>query len=129
MAKERCVGPPEPPALSGDGPRAKATNRSTVRDVPDPGDFCVRPETPAAKVVVKILTLKVRRFFVVDGEPFKNRVKSEVTDYLKIAGGAATATTDLDDLEATEDTPEAEAVTVPATPEPEQVDLDSLEDL
>jgi CBS domain-containing protein len=59
---------PEPPALSGDRPRAEATNRSTVRDVMTPGVFCVRPETPAAKVVEKMLALKVRRLFVVDGE-------------------------------------------------------------
>ena len=62
------VGSPEPPALSGDGPRAEATNRSTVRDVMTPGVFCVRPETPAAKVVEKMLALKVRRLFVVDGD-------------------------------------------------------------
>ena len=62
------VGSPEPPALSGDGLRAEATNRSTVRDVMTPGVFCVRPETSAAKVVVKMLALKVRRLFVVDGD-------------------------------------------------------------
>jgi len=62
------VGSPEPPARSGDGPRAEATNRSTVRDVMTPGVFCVRPETPAAKVVEKMLALKVRRLFVVDGD-------------------------------------------------------------
>jgi CBS domain-containing protein len=64
----RHVGTPEPPARSGDGPRAEATNRSTVRDVMTPGVFCVRPETPAAKVVEKMLALKVRRLFVVDGD-------------------------------------------------------------
>ena len=62
------VGSPEPPALSGDGPRAEATNRSTVRDVMTPGVFCVRPETSAAKVVVKMLALTVRRLFVVDDD-------------------------------------------------------------
>jgi CBS domain-containing protein len=59
---------PEPPAFAGGGPRAEATNRSTVRDVMTPGVFCVRPETPAAKVVEKMLALKVRRLFVVDSE-------------------------------------------------------------
>jgi CBS domain-containing protein len=59
---------PEPPAFSGDGLRAEAPNRSTVRDVMTPGVFCVRPETPAARVVEKMLALKVRRLFVVDGE-------------------------------------------------------------
>jgi CBS domain-containing protein len=59
---------PEPPALSGDGPRAEVPNRSTVSDVMTPGVFCVRPETPAAKVVEKMLALKVRRLFVVDDE-------------------------------------------------------------
>ena len=62
------VGSPEPPALSEDGPRAEATNRSTVRDVMTPGVFCVRPETSAARVVVKMLALKVRRLFVVDDD-------------------------------------------------------------
>ena len=61
------VGSPEPPALSGDGPRAEATNRSTVRDVMTPGVFCVRPETGAGKVVEEMLALRVRRLFVVDG--------------------------------------------------------------
>ncbi|MCI0464260.1 MAG: CBS domain-containing protein [Gemmataceae bacterium] len=32
------------------------------------GVFCARPETPAAKVVEKMLALKVRRLFVVDGD-------------------------------------------------------------
>jgi CBS domain-containing protein len=59
---------PERPAFAGDGPRAEATNRSTVRDVMTPGLFCVGPETPAAKVVEKMLALKVRRLFVVDGD-------------------------------------------------------------
>ena len=62
------VGSPGPPALSGDGPLGEATNRSTVRDVMTPGVFCVRPEASAAKVVVKMLALKVRRLFVVDDD-------------------------------------------------------------
>ena len=32
------------------------------------GVFCVRPETLVAKVVEKMLVLKVRRLFVVDGD-------------------------------------------------------------
>ena len=32
------------------GPPAEPTNRSTGRAVMSPGVFCVRPETPAAKV-------------------------------------------------------------------------------
>lgn len=59
---------PDMPAFSGDNPQADATNRSTVRDVMTPGVFCVRSETPAAKVVAKMLALKVRRLFVVDGD-------------------------------------------------------------
>jgi CBS domain-containing protein len=59
---------PEPPAFSGDGPRAEVPNRSTVSDVMTPGVFCVRPETPAVKLVEKMLALKVRRLFVVDGD-------------------------------------------------------------
>ena len=62
------VGSPEPPALSGDGPRADVTDRSTVQDVMTSGVFCVRPETSAAQVVKKMLALKVRRLFVVDVE-------------------------------------------------------------
>lgn len=39
----------------------------TVRDVMTPGVFSVRPETPAADVIERMLALKVRRLFVVDG--------------------------------------------------------------
>lgn len=59
---------PEPPAFSGDSPQAEAPNHSTVRDVMTPGVFCVRPGTPATKVVEKMLALKVRRLFVVDND-------------------------------------------------------------
>jgi CBS domain-containing protein len=59
---------PERRAFPGDGPRVEVSNHSAVRDVMTPGVFCVRPETSTAKVVEKMLALKVRRLFVVDGE-------------------------------------------------------------
>ena len=59
---------PERPVFSEDGSRGAATGRATVGDVMTPVVFCVRPETPAAKVVEKMLALKVRRLFVVDGD-------------------------------------------------------------
>lgn len=39
-----------------------------VQDVMTPAVFCVRADTPAAKVVDKMLALNVRRLFVVDDE-------------------------------------------------------------
>ncbi|HXG09196.1 MAG TPA: CBS domain-containing protein [Gemmataceae bacterium] len=57
----------ERPVFSEDGARDEAPNRVTVRDVMTPVVFCVGPETPAAKVVEKMLALEVRRLFVVDG--------------------------------------------------------------
>lgn len=57
---------PESRAISGDNSWAETANRCTVREIMTPGVFCVHPETPAAKVVEKMLALKVRRLFVVD---------------------------------------------------------------
>lgn len=45
----------------------EAASRALVREVMTPVVFCVEPETPAAKVVEKMLALGVRRLFVVDG--------------------------------------------------------------
>lgn len=86
--------------------------------------------TPRKRLKVNTQSLigKRLRIEVADGEEFKGRVKSEVRDYLKVEGGAQAEPTDLEDLEADAETPEAQTVTVPAA-EPEQVDLDSLEDL
>lgn len=53
---ERGVGGSEP----GDA--------APVRDVMTPGVFCVHADTPAGKVVEKMLALNVRRLFVVDDE-------------------------------------------------------------
>jgi CBS domain-containing protein len=66
----RLMGSPEfyerlgRPVFSDGGP--DAGDRVTVRAIMTPVVFCVRPETPAAKVVEKMLALKVRRLFVVD---------------------------------------------------------------
>jgi CBS domain-containing protein len=53
-------------AFTADGPGPEAAGHFKVRDIMTPGVFYVRPETPAAKVVEKMLALKVRRLFVVD---------------------------------------------------------------
>ena len=58
----------ERPVLSEQASQVEATGRATVRDVMTPVVFCVGPETPAAKVVEKLLSLKVRRLFVVDDD-------------------------------------------------------------
>jgi CBS domain-containing protein len=58
----------EQPVFSEDGSPDDGDRRHTVCDVMTPTVFCVRPETPAAKVVEKMLALKVRRLFVVDGD-------------------------------------------------------------
>jgi CBS domain-containing protein len=58
----------ERPEFPEAGARGEATNRATVRDVMTPVVFCVGPETPAAKVVEKMLALEVRRLFVVDDD-------------------------------------------------------------
>jgi CBS domain-containing protein len=57
---------PKRPAFSEDGFGDEATGHCSVRDVMTPGIFCVRPETPAAKLIRKMTGLKVRRLFVVD---------------------------------------------------------------
>ncbi|MBN9522692.1 CBS domain-containing protein [bacterium] len=46
--------------------RAEAAAPGAIRDVMTPAVFCVHAETPAAKVVEKMLALNVRRLFVVD---------------------------------------------------------------
>ncbi len=46
--------------------RVEPGGETSVRDVMTPAVFCVRPDTPAAKVVEKMLALNVRRLFVVD---------------------------------------------------------------
>ena len=56
----------ERPVFYEDGARDEATARAAVRDVMTPVVFCVGPQTPAAKVVEKMLALEVRRLFVVD---------------------------------------------------------------
>lgn len=45
---------------------AVADDQLSACDVMTPGVFCVAPDTPAAKVVEKLVVLGVRRLFVVD---------------------------------------------------------------
>jgi CBS domain-containing protein len=49
-----------------DGFRGDRTRQWSVRDIMTPEIFCVRAETPAAKLNEKLTGLKVRRLFVVD---------------------------------------------------------------
>jgi CBS domain-containing protein len=58
----------ERPVFADDDAPADLSDRTPVRDVMTPAVFCVRPETPAAKVVEKMLALTVRRLFVVDDD-------------------------------------------------------------
>jgi CBS domain-containing protein len=53
------------PLARGDG-GAEPSDRAPVRDVMTPAVFCVHADTPAVKVVEKMLALNVRRLFVVD---------------------------------------------------------------
>jgi CBS domain-containing protein len=53
-----------PLAMEGSG--SEPDGRTPVRDVMTPAVFCVHADTPAAKVVDKMLALNVRRLFVVD---------------------------------------------------------------
>ena len=55
------------PLARGDG-GAEPGDRAPVRDVMTPVVFCVHADTPAVKVVDKMLALNVRRLFVVDDE-------------------------------------------------------------
>jgi CBS domain-containing protein len=55
------------PVFSENGSVHAPAQRGTVRDIMTPAIFCVASDTPAAKVVKKMLGLKVRRLFVVDG--------------------------------------------------------------
>ena len=60
-------GPLTRPEFSEVIPWDDADHRSTVSDIMNQAIYCVRPETSAAEVVEKMLALKVRRIFVVDG--------------------------------------------------------------
>lgn len=51
-----------------DGFQVEGVDRTRVRDLMTPAVFAVAPETPAAQVVEQILSLKVHRLFVVDGD-------------------------------------------------------------
>lgn len=53
--------------MAGGGVPA-APRPGKVSDVMTPAVFCVRPGTPAGKVVEKMLALRIRRLFVVDGD-------------------------------------------------------------
>ena len=55
-----------PPGRAGGGTEPGDT--PPVRDVMTPAVFCVRTDTPAAKVVDKMLALNVHRLFVVDDD-------------------------------------------------------------
>jgi CBS domain-containing protein len=60
-------GPPGRTDFRGAAARAEPTDRPSVGDAMTPVVFCVGPGTPAAMVVEKLLALRVRRLFVVDG--------------------------------------------------------------
>jgi CBS domain-containing protein len=60
------VSSPEGPVLPEDGAGGEPSTPANVCDVMTPVVFCVAPDTPAAKVVEKMLALGVRRLFVVD---------------------------------------------------------------
>lgn len=62
--------------------------RLTVREVMTPVVFCVRPDTPAAQVVEKLLGLRVRRLFVVDDDGVLVGVVSAVDVLRKLRRGA-----------------------------------------
>ena len=55
-----------PPGRGGGG--SEPATSAPVQDVMTPAVFCVHADTPAAKVVDKMLALNVRRLFVVDDE-------------------------------------------------------------
>ena len=57
----------ESPPGQGNG-RTEVGCESTVRDVMTPAVFCVHTDTPAEKLVDKLLALNVRRLFVVDND-------------------------------------------------------------
>src|SRR4051812_50205768 len=52
--------------LAQEGCGSEPGDRAPVRGVMTPAVFCVHADTPAAKVVEKMLALNVRRLFVVD---------------------------------------------------------------
>lgn len=58
----RLLGAP----LSSGESRFEPGDGTPVRDVMTPGVFCVHSDTPAGKVVEKMLAFDVRRLFVVD---------------------------------------------------------------
>ncbi|HEY8505613.1 MAG TPA: CBS domain-containing protein [Gemmataceae bacterium] len=54
------------PAAGEGGQVSEEARPAMVREVMTPVVFCVRPDTPVANVVEKMLALRVRRLFVVD---------------------------------------------------------------
>jgi CBS-domain-containing membrane protein len=50
----------------GKGFQVEKVDRTMVRDIMTPAIFTVAPETPAARVVHDLLSLKVHRLFVID---------------------------------------------------------------
>jgi CBS domain-containing protein len=79
----------ERPAFFEDGSWDRRATRPRVRDVMTPVVFCVGPETPAEKVVEKMVDLKVRRLFVVDGDGVLTGVISAFDVLRNLRGGPA----------------------------------------
>jgi CBS-domain-containing membrane protein len=50
------------------GPVVEKTEATRVRDLMTPVVFSVMPDTPAGKVVLEMVALKVHRLFVIDGQ-------------------------------------------------------------
>jgi CBS domain-containing protein len=63
---EEFAGPDAPPQRRGDFEFEAVPDTARVRDLMTPTVFAVRPDTPAARVVADLLTLKVHRLFVTD---------------------------------------------------------------
>jgi CBS domain-containing protein len=63
---------------AGDAAATAAETATRVRDLMTPVVFSVAPETPAQKVIHEMLSLKVHRLFVVDGDGVLTGVISAV---------------------------------------------------
>ena len=74
------------PVFGEGGSDGAASPEATVADAMTPVVFCVRPGTPAPKVVEKMLALKVRRLFVVDDDGVLTGVISTTDVVRKLRG-------------------------------------------
>ncbi len=64
----KFLASPEQLACTEGGPRVEPSSHFTVDDIMTPGVFSVRTEMPADELVEKMLDMKMRRLFVVDGD-------------------------------------------------------------